>query len=1007
MKTILKPTFLSRKINIGPARRWLAAFVALGLLAGNFAAWGATVTWTGGAGGGDLNWGTAENWDIGAPVDGDDIIFPSVAGGLVNPVNELIGLTVNSVTFTGGGYTVSGNEVIISSGFTNSSGALNGFNCPIILGGDQTFNINGNTTFGGTIVNDYSLIVYVSPGTKTAEFQNVVSGAGGITKLGPGVLKMFGVVNTYTGKTLVTGGTLFIDREASLGSDPGTFAADQLTLDGATLQVNNTANLGEFNPSLGITLGSGGGTFLTDNLVTCDIKQAVTGPGALIKAGSTGILKLSVANTYEGKTIVNGGILRINGENRLGPAPAAFTADQLTIANGATLNIPDVSFVISDSTRGVTIGNGGGIVSPDSGIALEIARPITGVGALTKAGAGSLTISVANDYSGGTTNSLGTLNINHSSALGSGTFTISGGTIDNTGSGAITLSTYNNVQNWNGNFVFTGTQDLNLGTGNVTLSAARTVTANAKTLTVGGVVSGAFGLTKLGGGTLFLSGTASTYTGQTKISAGILKVNSINGVNAVSGSSIGQPTSAANGTIAIGATTVAGTLIYTGSGGTSDRVINLAGTTGGATIQNDGSGALSLTATAMTAGAGTKTLTLQGSNTNTNTISGSIINNSGSNKTKVSKAGTGTWVLSGASSYTDTTTVSAGKLLVNGSLNSGSAATVAVAGTLGGTGTVSGTVTVNGTISAGNSPGTLNTGAETWAGGATNVVEINNATGTAGADPGWDLLNIAGGLNITATSGSKFTIKVVSLTNGNIAGSCANFDNKLSYSWKIAQTTGITGFATNAFIINTNSFVNGGGPAGVFSISQSNTDIYLNFTPVFANPVSVGRAWGTFTRLAVSNLLANTTGNADRLLVSIANVSQTGTPPVIRGSLILLATTNNVTENFQYVVKLTGYDTSLATNIITLSVTNAVGLLKDISSAQNQPSLTFSGVPGYNYIVERSTDLANWIPMDGTSGTTDSRYTVPSNGSAIVWTFTDQNPPTGQAFYRLRQNNSL
>ena len=55
---------------------------------------------------------------------------------------------------------------------------------------------------------------------------------------------------------------------------------------------------------------------------------------------------------------------------------------------------------------------------------------------------------------------------------------------------------------------------------------------------------------------------------------------------------------------------------------TSDRVINLAGTSGGAIIENDGSGPLvfssSVTATAM----GSKTLTLQGTSTDTNSLLG-------------------------------------------------------------------------------------------------------------------------------------------------------------------------------------------------------------------------------------------------------------------------------------------------------------------------------------------------------------------------------------------------
>ncbi len=97
------------------------------------------------------------------------------------------------------------------------------------------------------------------------------------------------------------------------------------------------------------------------------------------------------------------------------------------------------------------------------------------------------TLSAANTFSGGVRIDSGTLNINNATAIGSGTFTINGGVIDNTSGSTITLSN-NNVQTWGGDFTFTGTNALNLGTGTVTLGANRTVTVSASTLTVGGVI---------------------------------------------------------------------------------------------------------------------------------------------------------------------------------------------------------------------------------------------------------------------------------------------------------------------------------------------------------------------------------------------------------------------------------------------------------------------------------------------------------------------------------------
>ena len=187
---------------------------------------------------------------------------------------------------------------------------------------------------------------------------------------------------------------------------------------------------------------------------------------------------------------------------------------------------------------------------------------------------------------------------------------------------------------------------------------------------ISGVLSGTGGIarqTQANAGVIRLTG-ANTYTGKTSIQAGTLSVSSINKVTSPNPSSnLGVPSSAANGTIAIGSSTYTGTLLYTGPGETSDRVIALAGTTGGAVIQADGTGALVLTAVNTATGAGAKTLTLQGSSTALNSI-GKIVNNSSVNTTAVVKDGTGTWKLTGANTYTGGTTVSQGTLEISGSV---------------------------------------------------------------------------------------------------------------------------------------------------------------------------------------------------------------------------------------------------------------------------------------------------------------------------------------------------
>src|SRR5262249_48038931 len=153
-----------------------------------------------------------------------------------------------------------------------------------------------------------------------------------------------------------------------------------------------------------------------------------------------------------------------------------------------------------------------------------------------------------------------------------------------------------------------------------------------------------------------------------------------------------------------------------------------------------------------------------------------------------------------------TTTVNAGTLNIGGSLGTG-AVSIASSATLAGSGNIAGPVTLNGTVSAGNSVGQLGTGPQTWNGSATNITEIIDAAGAAGA--GYDNLNIAGGIDLQATSGNRFNLKLVSLDGTGASGSVTNFDNNTSYTWAIATTSGgVTNFASDKISVDTSAFAN-------------------------------------------------------------------------------------------------------------------------------------------------------------------------------------------------------
>ncbi|NBY35854.1 MAG: hypothetical protein EBQ59_00120, partial [Verrucomicrobia bacterium] len=253
----------------------------------------------------------------------------------------------------------------------------------------------------------------------------------------------------------------------------------------------------------------------------------------------------------------------------------------------------------------------------------------------------------------------------------------------------------------------------------------------AGNVTVSGVIgSGSGSLIVDGTGVVTLSNTANTYTGKTSIQNGTLSVSTLGSVGVAGG--LGTAADVASGTIALGNLTTTGTLKWTRSSNeTSDRVIDLAGTTGGATIDASGSGALTLSSAVTATGAGAKSLTFTGTGGTTGTpnVISSGISDGPSAVISLIKTGTGVWRLDAASSYTGTTTIQNGTLLLGSVSQNFSALTLG--GLSGGVATLalgsSGTATLTGnlTFSAANNP----SGA-TISGSGASTLDLNAATRT-------------------------------------------------------------------------------------------------------------------------------------------------------------------------------------------------------------------------------------------------------------------------------------
>ena len=245
---------------------------------------------------------------------------------------------------------------------------------------------------------------------------------------------------------------------------------------------------------------------------------------------------------------------------------------------------------------------------------------------------------------------------------------------------------------------------------------------------------------------LKLSGTGNTFSGV---------IDFRGGINSILESSPASGTNGALGTgrIDLGISGSTATLNLGGSPSTVTEVngINIPGT-GARRIAAIGAGNRILSGTVNQATSGG--LTLACSDAGNLTFSNVI---SGNGPITISSTGAGKVIFSGNNTHTGTTTVTAGRFQLDGSLNSSSILSVAAAGWLGGSGTANGAVTLSGgTLSPGStSPGVLSLGSLTLTATSTALFDLL-AAGTRGTDyDGVSILN-AGGLTYGGTMSLAF-----------------------------------------------------------------------------------------------------------------------------------------------------------------------------------------------------------------------------------------------------------
>jgi fibronectin-binding autotransporter adhesin len=496
--------------------------------------------------------GSATSFGSGAIDDHTALIIDQATNGtMANDISNAGSVEkrgVGTVAYTGNGTWTGGTTV--------SAGTLQ------VGNGGTTGSITGGVVDNGTLAFNRSDAV---------TFAGVISGTGGLSQLGTGKTTLTSA-ETYTGATVISAGTLALSGNGRINGSSGIALST-----GATFDIS-AANGGVSDG----TLSGGGNVALGANSLTLtnasgSFGGVISGTGGLVKQG-TGTFVLTGANTYTGGTTIAAGTLQIGSGGTTGSIAGNVTDNGTLAFNRSDANT--FAGVISGSggvtqagtgaetlsgvntftggtkiTAGTLVGSatsfGSGAISDNGLLVLDqpgaaaLANAISGSGKVTKQGNGTLSLTGANIYTGGTTISAGTLQIGNGGTIGSivGDITdnavlsfnrsdavteagvISGtGSVVQAGTGITTLSGVN---------TYTGGTSISAGTlvGSATSFGSGAIADNGALVidqpaaaTFANVITGTGSFTKQGAGSLNLTG-ASTLTGPTTVAAGRLAVN--------------------------------------------------------------------------------------------------------------------------------------------------------------------------------------------------------------------------------------------------------------------------------------------------------------------------------------------------------------------------------------------------------------------------------------------------------------------------------------------------
>jgi autotransporter-associated beta strand protein len=548
------------------------------------------------------------------------VISASLAGGGAFTQNGAGTTTLTASNSYTGGTVVNSGMLVLSNTYALGAitGSLNVAGGTLNIGNNQIMSgafTLGNGTITGASGSSLNATSYNATNTGGALVNVTLAGTGAFTQNGAGITAL-AVSNSYTGGTILNGGTLAIANNAAFGTGPLSVNANATisALTNVTISNSSIINSGATETFTG---GAAGGQMTITNSGT---NSVISGGGSL--QVTNGTLFLYGSNTYSGGTTVNGGSLYAKRSyyyaattNYIDNGNGTFSSN--VISTGITNPVIAIGSGAVLVTNGGSVDLGGYAFTNSIVNTLQIATNITTNSGVVTTNITTNVVTVTtvttntftNTFSlGGGTITNGTININNSSntlingtvaanlvgniglflTTGSGTLVLSG---TNTYSGGTTIGVLNtllaskqvslNMDNYivtvSGGVLNLGGGGFNVGQNNGALNlTSRGIITNGSLyfnsffqpsdgFVYANIKSG--GVIKSGAGTVTLAGN-NTFTNLVYVQQGTLVVTSIqsNGIQ----SSVGTTSP-----ITLGYQQTDGTLIYSGSGSTNDRTFTI------------------------------------------------------------------------------------------------------------------------------------------------------------------------------------------------------------------------------------------------------------------------------------------------------------------------------------------------------------------------------------------------------------------------------------------------